>query len=63
MRNVATNGKTMRVELYRNRNEFLYNIPLEWIEKIEYRHDDISKFEIKVPKFIGVDHKINPIYI
>ena len=63
MRNVATNGKTMRVELYRNRNEFLYNIPLEWIEKIEYRHDDISKFEIKVPKFIGVDHKINPIYM
>ncbi|WP_195618595.1 hypothetical protein [Clostridium paraputrificum] len=63
MRNVATNGKTMRVELYRNRNEFLYNIPLEWIEKIEYRHDDISKFEIKVPKYIGVDHKINPIYL
>lgn len=63
MRNVATNGKTMRVELYRNRNEFLYNIPLEWIEKIEYRHDDISKFEIKVPKYIGVDHKINPMYL
>lgn len=63
MRSVKANGKAMRVELYRNRSEFLYNIPLEWIEKIEYRHNDISKFEIKVPKFIGVDHKINPIYM
>lgn len=63
MRSVKANGKAMRIELYRNRSEFLYNIPLEWIDKIEYRHNDISKFEIKVPKYIGVDHKINPIYM
>lgn len=63
MRSVKANGKAMRIELYRNRSEFLYNIPLEWIDKIEYRYNDISKFEIKVPKYIGVDHKINPIYM
>ena len=63
MRSVKANGKAMRIELYRNRSEFLYNIPLEWIDKIEYRYNDISKFEIKVPKYIGVDHKVNPIYM
>ena len=51
------------IELYKNREELICNIPKEYIESIPYKFGlDIDSFDLKIPKFVGQEKRLNPIY-
>ena len=51
------------VELYKNREELICSIPKEYIESIPYKFGlDIDSFDLKIPKFVGQEKRLNPIY-
>lgn len=51
------------IELYKNREELICSIPKECVESIPYKFGlDIDSFELKIPKFIGQEKILNPIY-
>ena len=51
------------IELYKNREELICNIPKEYIESIPYKFGlDVDSFELKIPKYVGQEKRLNPIY-
>lgn len=52
-----------KAELWKNFNQYLCDIPKEYIEKISYKINlDLDTFDITIPKFISGTNRINPIY-
>ena len=52
-----------KIELWKNREEVIGDIDIKWIDKITYKYNtEISEFQLKIPKFIGGQNKLNPIY-
>lgn len=51
-----------KIVIYKNIRHRLGVINAEWIDKIVYKHKDISQFNLTIPQYIGKEKKYNPIY-
>lgn len=52
-----------KMELYKNSEEYLCDIPKEYVEKIDYKLGlDINCFDITVPRYINGSIEENPLY-
>lgn len=51
-----------KIVIYKNIRHRLGVINEEWIDKIVYKHKDISQFNLTIPQYIGKEKKYNPIY-
>lgn len=52
-----------KMELYKNTEEYLCDIPKEYVDKIEYKLGlDINNFEITVPRYLNAGVLENPLY-
>lgn len=51
-----------KIVIYKNIRQKLGVINAEWIDKIVYKHKDISQFNLTIPQYIGKEKKYNPIY-
>lgn len=54
----------IRLELYKNRHEKIAEIPLDFVENIRYKFNDIDEIAITVPQYVGDKgfKKLNHLY-
>ena len=62
-RNVSIDSREkIKFQLYNNRTEILEDIPNDFISNCVFKLTEADTFEITIPKYIGKDKKIHPLY-